>query len=163
MTSTYSRLVGIGYFLAVVLFLFPAIDLVANLWPLAPGRVNWRYGAYMLLSGFVLTMLLGVALALLIGRGSRHRGIVRVVGVLSALAGAVLLAAAIAFTLDALQLRAGVTGDARTQFGIGVLKALVKNTAAAIGFLWMGWIGWRRDRGLSRRGRADGAPLIGAS
>lgn len=157
MKSTYSRLVGIGYFAAAVLVLFPVIDLVANLWPIEPGRVNWRYGAYMLLSGFVLTMLLGMVLALLVGRAGRHARTLRVLAVLNAFAGAALLAAAAVFVLDALQLQTSVTGDARRQFGIGVVKSLVKNTTVASGFLWIAWIGWRRDRATVRNPR-DGDP-----
>lgn len=158
MNRSHSPLVGVGYFVAAVLILFPVIDLVANLWPLDPGRVNWRYGAYVLLSGFVLTVILGFALALLLARLADHRKTARVLAVLSGLGGVILLAAAVAFALDALQLRASVSGDARTQFGIGAVKAVVKNSMAAAGFLWMAWAAWRPPKG--RRSSKDAASLI---
>lgn len=158
MKRSHSPLAGVGYFVAAVLILFPLIDLVANLWPLDPSRVNWRYGAYVLLSGFVLTVLLGFALALLLSRLAEHRKTARVLAVLSGLGGIVLLAAAVAFALDALQLRASVSEDARTQFGIGAVKAVVKNTIAAAGFLWIAWAAWRAPRG--QRASRDAASLI---
>lgn len=159
-TSRYSGLVGPGYFVAATLVLFPVMDLVANAWPLDPGRVNWRYGAYMLLSGFVLTMLLGMAVAVFIGRAAGHRRTVRTLAALGALTGAVLLAAAIAFALDALQLRAGVAAEARTQFGIGAVKAIAKNTTAAVGFLWIAWAGWRGSGKAQKRRARSADPLM---
>lgn len=161
MTSTFSRLAGLGYFVAAILFLFPVIDLVANLWPIDPGRINWRYGAYMLLSGFVLTMVLGMALGLLVGRAAGHARTVRVLAVINGVIAVVLLLAAVAFTLDALQLRAGVTGDSRTQFGIGAVKSLVKNIIAAVGFGWIAVVGWRRTRaGSAKRAGTRSDPLL---
>jgi hypothetical protein len=137
------HLVGVAYMVAGVLVLFPLVDLAANLWPFDAGRVNWRYGGYGLASGFLLTVLLGTALAVATAVVAGHRTAGRVLGALSGVAGLALLVAAAIYVLDAMQIWPTVPEEARDQFGIGTGKALFKNGIVALGLAWTGVAGWR--------------------
>lgn len=137
------RLVGLFYLLGSLLILLPLLDLGANLWPWAPGTVNWRYGAYGILSGLLLTPFMGLLLIFATGVAADHVTVVRIVAVLGWIVGVFLIVSTVMYGLDAVQLQVTVPGEARGQFRIGTAKALVKNVVVALALLWTGWIGWR--------------------
>jgi hypothetical protein len=167
MSRKHSELVSLGYLVAGIMILFPILDLAANLWPFQPTRANWRYGTYGLMSGYLLTVVLGFALAVAIGAWARQRGLVRIIGALSALTGILLLAVTVVNVLDTLQIRGTLPDDALTQFHIGSGKALVKNGIVTLSLLWIGWAGWRAAgqeaaRADEKRPK-DQKPLVGAA
>jgi hypothetical protein len=106
--------------------LVPALDLASNLLPFAPGNLRWRYGAVGLTTGFLLTPLLGVALASAVAVQLEHRRMRGVLRVLHALTVIAFLLAAGLFALDVLQLRPAVLPESRPEFDIGAMKAMLK-------------------------------------
>ncbi len=153
--SKQSSVVGTAYAMACVLVFFPLADLGTNLWPWKVGAPTWRYGSYGLLSGYVLTALLGLALALATAILARHNRMARGLAVLSGLLGVVFLASTAVYGLDAIQVHAGAPAGARTQFAIGTAKALFKNVFSMMVLFWFARAGWRAS-GVAAARDADG-------
>lgn len=137
------RLAGPCYVIAALLVLLPATDFVSNVWPLQPGDFRWRFGMTGLLSGFLLTPLLGVVLAALVAAITDDRRTLRLTCVVAA-AGAVLLVALVAlFGLDVLQFRTEVPADRRGPFDFANIRATVKHLLAAASLGWLAMSGLR--------------------
>lgn len=148
-----SRLAWPVYVVALTLIVLPLVDLVANVWPFAPAEAAWRYGALGLLSGFLLTPLLGLLMAVLMAAHEGHPIMLRISAWVSLAAAAACLACVLLFALDVLQVRSSVPPEARTTFDIGAAKAELKYLAVAVALVWL-WIGGRRAaRYGSRQGR----------
>jgi hypothetical protein len=160
-----SYLGRVTYYLALLLVVTPAVDLVANVLPLQFGVVEWRYGTVGLLSGFLLTPVLGLLLASIAAASLHHSGVLRFLGVLNVLGGVVLLGVSTFWVLDMLEVRSNVPGDARATFDIGSIKAFGKNLTVALGLVWLGIANLRlararRGAGRTRRGSEDAPPLV---
>lgn len=147
-------------FAAALMIIVPLADFAANVWPPQPGSVQWRYGAAGLLSSFVLTPLLGAAVASLAATLAQRRRTLLTLGVLE-IAGAVgLVFVLIAFSLDVTQLNARVQEEARTAYWIGATKAAAKDVLVAAGLLWLGVAslrGARQRREVARPATARAA------
>jgi hypothetical protein len=125
------------------------MDLVTSIWPLQIGEVQWRYGAWGLLSGFTLTPLLG---AFMLAAAAALLGHARVLRALwwAYLATAIMLGLGSAlFVLDVLQVRGSVAEGERARFDVGVAKALLKHVTVLAAVLWLG----RSCRSAAREGR----------
>jgi len=131
------RIAGAGYFLALLLIATPAVDYATNITPWRPASVDWRYAAAGLLSGFLLTPLLGMALASLLAATGQRRGRL-VVGAVNVVCAAGLVILIPLYALDFLQVRASVPAADLESFTLGGVKALAKHVTAAIAFLWLG-------------------------
>lgn len=153
--------------IGTVLVILPLVDLAANAWPWAPGALTWRYGGYTLLSGFLTTPVVGLALLAGAAVVAGQRTVGRVVAVVGIALVVGLIGATALFVLDALQLGATVPAEAATQFRIGVAKALFKNLAMAGALTVVAWVAWRRSGRHPRRppsGTDRGrVPLVGSS
>ncbi len=114
------------------------MDVLTNVWPLAFGDLRWRYGAVGLLSGFLLTSLLGMALAVLTAVALRHRRVLAVLFPLNVATAVFLLAAAGMFGLDVLQVRVTVPMESRSLFDVGAMKALFKFGTLTVAFAALG-------------------------
>ncbi len=134
------------YLVAALVVVLPMIDLVLTFWPFAPGSAEWRYGAVGLLSGFVLTPLMGMTLAVVIVHSIQSAAGIKVTSILNIAAGGVIGVATLMFILDALQVRGNVPLEGRGTFDIGMVKAILKNGTSALAFLWMGIVGMRAPR-----------------
>ncbi len=140
------------YLVAALLVVTPVMDTLTNVWPLAFGDLRWRYGAAGLLSGFLLTSLLGMALAVLTAVALRHRRVLAVLFVLNVAAAVVLLAATGLFGLDVLQVRVTVPMESRGLFDVGAVKALVKHGTLVASFAALG-VGARSSMSQRSAGR----------
>lgn len=119
-------------FVALLLVIIPIFDLFANVWPLRPGSLHWRFGTSGLLSGFLLTPLLGMALLTVVA-ALRARPATLTSLVLANAAGTlVLLAIVPLFTLDFLQLRGTVAPAEKALFDASAVKAVVKHLSCAM-------------------------------
>ena len=157
-------LAGPLYVLALLLVVTPPVDVLANVWPLRLGEVSWRYGTVGASSGYLLTPLLGLALACLIAIACRQRLMLRVLSVVCLVAGVMLVIAAIDFALDAAQLRHTVPTTptlARWAFDVGAAKAIFKHLSAAVGLFWLGLATRRARRALGSDGKHAAPPLVG--
>jgi len=156
-------LVGPLYLLALLLVATPLVDVLANVWPIRLGDAGWRYGAIGVTSGYVLTPLLGIALACLLATALRHRTMLRVLVVVCLAAGVVLVAAAVDFGLDAIQVSHNVPATpalARWSFNVGVAKALFKHLTAAVALAWLGLATRRASRAVSPTSEHGSTPPL---
>jgi hypothetical protein len=127
---------------ATMVMVFFAVDLVAALWPIRPGLMQWRYGA----GGFVSGSLVTVSFALLVfvavtaDTGLRVRQAMGSVLMLGAL---LLLATTGMFVLDALQLRRTVQPEMKTSFDATTARSVFKLLAGATVWTVLGVIAFR--------------------
>lgn len=152
------------YFVAILLIVTPALDFAANVLPIRPSDVNWRYGSVGLLAGFLLTPLFGIMFALGAAAVLEHRLVLRVLSSLNVVVAVLLIFLIVFFALDALQVRAAIPGDAptetRSMFGIGAAKATIKYFTMAVCLGWLGIAGLRVTR--RRKGERPLKPKRGA-
>ena len=78
----------------------PLVDLGANMWPFVVSDINWRYGTYTLISGFLMTPLVGFALLVGTAVLRDHRTAARAIGGIQVLLAGALLALTVVFVLD---------------------------------------------------------------
>jgi hypothetical protein len=140
------RLAAPLYFIALLLIVTPLIDLALNIAPFRFGEIRWRYGTAGLLSGFLLTPLLGAVVATAAAMMLGQARMVRVIALVNLAAAVLLLGVAGLFVLDALQLRGFTPPDELGIFDISVLKAGAKHLSTAIALLWLGAAGLRTVR-----------------
>lgn len=157
----FERVAAPAYFLAFLFLALPLMDYVMTVWPLQLGQVNWRYGAFGLAGGFLLTPLLGLLMLMATALWFEHRGILLVTGIVSAFVAIALALISMSFVLDSLQMRSGVPVPQKGTFDAGVLKALVKDATGVISAGWVALGSFRGRAGLATSGkRAGGAPLV---
>lgn len=100
-----------GYLVAVILLLFPLMEVALAVWPLRPGSVAWRYGSVGIFSRALMTPLLGLLLATALALLLKQARILSALAVASGLVGFLLLFTTGRFLLDALQMGAQVGAD----------------------------------------------------
>jgi hypothetical protein len=155
-----ARLAGLIYFLTFLLLFLPFLDLVANLLPLNPAAVNWRYGTLGLTSGFLLTPLLGLVMALTVSSLLEHRGVRITVGILGTLVALGLFLGTMLFILDGLQLRTSVAPESKVQFDVGAAKAAIKLVACAVCFALVAFGAFRRLPPAASKAQKGARPLV---
>lgn len=149
--------------MALLLVLFPLTDALSTVWPLRPGEFQWRFGAVGLFSQALMTPLLGVVLALVTAHILEHRVVLRILAVLAALGGVLLLVVLAGFALDAAQMRGQVRPELKGNFDVASIAAAMKLLLAATLALVVTWVGWKRSRrsgGRSRVHPQPGTPLV---
>jgi hypothetical protein len=160
-SSRFDRAAGPVYFLAFLFLALPLMDFVMNVWPLQIDKVNWRYGAFGLAGGFLLTPLLGLVMLMVASILFGSRRVLSITAVLSSIVALGLILLSMAFILDSVQMRSGVPESQKRIFDAGVLKALVKDITGAICAAWVAFGSFRSLSGvLAPSKRADGSPLV---
>jgi hypothetical protein len=112
--------------LAALLVLVPLVDYVANVWPVRPSEIGWRYAAEGLWAGFLLTPCLGLALAVGVAVWRAHAGTLRVLAAVMILAAVALVPLGIDFVLSAAQLRHSAPPEALARFQAGAIKVTIQ-------------------------------------
>ena len=148
-----SRFKWVFYFVALLMVVPPVVDFGLNVLPWRPGQIQWRYGAVGLVSGFLMTTVLGAAMVAGLAAWFGHRWIQRITGILWLISGGLLVLACAGFMLDMLQLRAEVPVEQRWTFDVAGIKAALKNLAGAAALLWLGIVAVRSTR--PRRVRSE--------
>lgn len=141
------RMSGAVYLAALLMVLFPLGDLWVNILPLSPTVLDWRYGVVGLLSGFLLTPVIGLLIAVGMAFLAEQYRILSFLGRAAVVGGCFLVGLAVLFTVDALRLRGGVPGDQLGTFNLAVSRSLAKLLLTAVGVLWLGLAA--RDAGSS--------------
>ncbi len=67
------------YAVALVLLVSPLVDLIGAIWPPRMGEVSWRFGAFGLTTGALVSPILGLAMLKVAGVLLEHRAVVRTV------------------------------------------------------------------------------------
>ena len=127
------------YAVAALLVVISLLDFAGAIWPFLPGDAGWRYGAIGLLSGFLVTPLVGVVLAVLVAVEQRHFAVLKVLGILALAVGVLLLVSIVAFALDAIQVRReAATPELRRLTELSAAKAAFKLLTGTLATIWLG-------------------------
>jgi chromate transport protein ChrA len=136
-------LAGPMYAVAFLLVAFPLVDFLQSIRGFQPGNLQWRFATVGLLSGVLLTPILGVIVAMVVAAIRGHALVQRLLAILNLLAAVVLLVLLIGFVLDLLQLRSIVPEAGRAEFRSASMRAVVKHLSASLVLFFLGWRGWR--------------------
>lgn len=131
------------YFLAFLLAATPVLDFLTSILPFRTGDLQWRFASVGLLSGFLLTPLLGVALAMAVAHFARHLRVQRLMAIVSLSISVLFVLLMLAFLLDILQLRNSVQPEARAAFAAASTKAVVKHLSFVVALGWLSWTGFK--------------------
>ncbi len=166
MMKTHHDLAWPFYLAALVIVVFPFVELVLTVWPPSPGVVSWRYGTVGLLARAIMTPLVGLviiqATATLLG----HARVQRAVTVLGLAGAVVLLLTAALFALDLVQFRGQVRDAAKRAFDVSGLVVLLKLLAGALVLAAFGVVGLRSARRAAAseaRHHREPPPLIASA
>jgi hypothetical protein len=146
------------YFVAFLLVTIPLLDFFANVWPLRPGDVQWRYGSLALFTGFMLTPLFGVLFALGAAALREHFRVVRVLSFINVFIALLILILIVFFVLDVVQVRTTVPEEGRSVFDTGAATSMVKYVMMAVALAWLGIAGIRTNRSKKMRRGKRGSP-----
>jgi hypothetical protein len=149
-----------AYLIALLLIVFPLVDVAANVWPPRLGDLQWRFGTVGLLAGFILTPLLGMLVAVAAAAIRGDRVFQRFVALLNLALALVLSVMFVVFALDWLQVRTTIPPSGHGTIDVGSVKALVRYAGVALALAWLGVMGWRVSRQSGGRSRRAKAPLI---
>jgi len=129
MTASDSNLLTAAralYVMGALLIVIPLSDALPAAWPLRIGAADWRFAVTGLLSGALMTPLLGAFLVLAAAAILGQRRVMAFGAWSLAVLAVVLLAAAVLFALDFLEVRSRVQEAARPAFLAAALKAIWK-------------------------------------
>lgn len=146
-------LAGPLYFVATLLVVIPMVDYFLSVPPAEYSNVQWRFSALGLLSGHLLTPLLGLALVFVISSVLRHHTLQRIMVIASLAFSVLLLLLSVSFLVDVKQLDATVPRDGRAAFTSAWQRALIKLFLASWGF---GYLGLRARRMIPAPSRHRG-------
>jgi hypothetical protein len=146
MTSAESNrltLARVLYVVAIMLAVIPLADALPLLWPLRPGVAEWRFGVVGMLSGALMTPLLGTFLVLAAAALLEHRRVLTVAAWLLFALVLVLVVVAVLFSLDFLEVRTRIQAQARPAALGAAAKAVWKMAVGGLVSLVMA-LGARR-------------------
>jgi len=132
--------------------------ILAGILPTQADDVRWRFGAFGIAAGQLLTLLAALLLGMVLAGGQQWRRTLRALAVLALVGVLVLSAGAINFGLDALTLYGEVSLSARPGFILAVIRVATIALVAGALLLVLGVGGWRGTRRADRR-RGGGAPV----
>lgn len=134
---------GIGLVFAIV----SLADLVLAFYPLAVGDAEWEFGTITtVMDGLpLLTIGLGLALGAMVARG-RWAG-VKILSVVFALFGLVLVLLTVRYAGHISQAM-GAVAEPSIKLGLrkAIAKTLTQGTLYPIGFFWIGTLGWKHAK-----------------
>jgi len=149
-------LMGPAYAVAALFILLPIIDTLSQALPLNPSAPGWRYGVVGIGANYLISIVFGALMVCLLAVSNEHRRTLRLSAIVIWVAAGLLVVAALGFTLDAFQVRAGIpAADDRTlaMFKTGMLKAVFKYLVSALAMAWIGL-------GARRAGKVLPAPVV---
>jgi hypothetical protein len=139
-------LIATGYWLALLLLVLPLLEPIVTLLPPRPEQIRWRLLAFGALSQSLLLPMVGsmvaIGTAVLLGQ----RKVVRMLGVVSMMAGVLLGAVAMLFTLDLLQYRGAIGPELQDYYQVAGMNYLVAFVLSAVFLMWIGAASWRAAR-----------------
>jgi hypothetical protein len=140
---------------ALLMIAIPFIQVGAQIWPLRPSDIRWRFDAAANLTSVLLMPFLGMSLLRLVGKAMESRGLSLTVTILSALMTAGLAASVVVFALDAIQLKTIVTSQMLAAFKVTSVRVGVIAILFAIAYLMLALSGReKRTRRVSSSRRS---------
>ncbi len=151
------------YLIGALLILLPIIDFFTSIVPYLPASTKWRFASSSLFAGFLLTPLLGVALAMLVAGLMQHRFVLRWIGILSFLVALLLLAMCALLALDVVELRATAESEVKMAIVLSGTRAILKNIIVAMSLMFIGLACRSASRSMEPpRAATPMAPIVGA-
>ena len=144
------------YAVALILLVSPLVDLAGAIWPPRMGEVSWRFGAFGLTTGALVSPILGLAMLKIGGVLLEHRRFVRAVAAVDLLLLLLLVAGLAFFALDFLQLRATLATASLGQYDMAGFKAAVNGVLEVIVLAWMGGAGLKASADAGKGSAAHG-------
>jgi hypothetical protein len=121
-----------AYFILGLAFIFPLVELGANLSPWHPGLLTWRFAFAGLLSSTIVVPILVLLFIYAFGLSAGDRKVVVACGIIAAVIALLLVGSAGSFALDALQMKRRVSATKAAQFDTATVLAMIKFTLYAI-------------------------------
>lgn len=159
--SPQRQLAAPAYLVALSLMFIPPIDTIAQVLPVRPGDVRWRFGVFGLISNSLMLSLTGLLIAYLLTAVFEHRRAQRVLGVASALAVLGLVGGLAVFALDTLQVAGSLNPQARLAFRVATATASVKSLLGALTFAGFAWASFKAPKGRSGKSNKGPSLIIG--
>ncbi|MBC7895782.1 MAG: hypothetical protein H7066_10220 [Cytophagaceae bacterium] len=153
-------LVAPFYFVALLLVATPTIDFVTSVLPLRPSNIEWRFASVGLLSGFLLTPLLGILIAMCTAAMAGQARVQRGLAILNAVAAVLSLVILLMFLLDIVQLRSVVQAEAKASFEGAAVKAVLKHVSFLIAAGWLARRGFLASRWAREGTKRPAAAII---
>jgi chromate transport protein ChrA len=151
------------YLVAILLVATPIMDFATSIIPLRPSDIEWRFASVGLLSGFLLTPLLGIALAMGVAQLAEHQRFQRVLAIVNLVATVLFAALLLFFLLDIFQLKSAVQPEAADAFGSAATKAVIKHCSFIVALGVLGWSGFRMSRwSIPEPRRKQAAVIVGS-
>lgn len=151
------------YFIAALLIATPLMDFATSVMPLRLGSLEWRFASVGLLSGFLLTPLLGLVIAIAVASYADHMRFLRLLSLFNGAIAIVFLVVLILFVLDIVQLRSVVQDQARAAFQSAATKAVVKHLCFIVAIGWLAIRGFRASQwGLPVSKRQVSSVIVGS-
>jgi cytochrome c biogenesis protein CcdA len=150
------------YPFAVALAVFPFVDMAGRLLPLHLGNTQWRFGAFgLVLGGTLVMMMLGLAVLAFVAALRENRWILTVIAVFSGVMALLTFGVIVVFGLDAIQLRAMARPELKEAFIRSAVVACVAGVLCVVGFASVALAAFRARRLLrSRRPEVRQPPLV---
>lgn len=167
-SSPSDRLAGLAapaYCVAALLVITPLGDFLSGVWPWRLGAVDWRFASSGLLSGFLLTPLLGTLIAIAVAALRGSEKLLRILGIATLSLSAFCLLVLLLFILDALQVSGAVPAEQKRAFFDASIKAFLKYVMACGASYWLGMRAFRmgRLRTAPRTAEQRGTIVIGGT
>ncbi|MGQ0646162.1 MAG: hypothetical protein ACT4P7_01255 [Gemmatimonadaceae bacterium] len=153
-------LVGPLYFVALLLIGTPVLDFITSILPFRLDNIEWRFASVGLLSGFVLTPLLGIVLTLLVAYWAGHVRLLRIVAIANAVVAVAFTIVIGLFLLDIVQLRSAVQAEAQAAFEGAAFKAVLKHVCFVVATGLLAIRGFRSSSWSVAEPRRQGAAVI---
>lgn len=116
-----------AYLVALAFLLIPPLDALMQVLPTRMHDPKWRFGTFGLESNALMLPMAGLLIAFMTTVFFEHRRFQKVLGILSAVAGVVIIVALGFFALDALQLHSEVNPAARLAYKVATMTAVLKS------------------------------------
>ncbi len=137
------HLVSAGYGVGLILLVAPLLEIAVLSFPYQPGKVLWRFGAAGLLSNAAGLLTLGFGVLLFVAAAGGNRRLLRGLSVVVGLVSLGVVALAVGFALDGLQLRGSVNVDAAGPYRAVLWKTEIVFVMVALVTAWLAVGGWR--------------------
>ena len=138
LSDRLASLAGPAYCVAALLVVTPLGDFASGVWPWRATALDWRFASSGLLSGFLLTPLLGALIAISVAAARGSSRLLRLFGIVTLGAGAICAVVLMGFMLDAVQLRSSIPAEQRRSFMDASVKAFLKYVMASAASCWLG-------------------------
>ena len=139
------------------------LDVVPRILPFRAADPSWRFGAYGIVFGALLTPVLGLALAMGAAVVLRRRRTLVVLSVISLVSAGLLLVGSVAFFLTYRTVLPAAGSPSRAAVSAAAWAALITAGLAAAAAGWMGcggWIAARREASRELEERRDRAQVV---